>query len=511
MSKTNIKMKNTFKIYDNGNFSNDNAFIEICEGEIHALAGENGAGKSTLMKILYGLEKPTSGKIFFNDVEVKINSPLTANNLGIGMVHQHFMLVNELSVAENILLGQEITKNLLLDRKSTIKLVNKISKEFGIEINAEEIVENLSIVQKQKVEILKALARDARIIILDEPTAVLTPQETQEFFAQLKLLKKQGYTIIIITHKLNEIKQICDRITIMRNGKYVGMYDVDKISEEEISRKMVGRDVVRKIDKELSSPGKAVLKIENLNKIALNGKPILNNISFECRKSEIVCLCGVEGNGQRELVNIVTGFDKDYNGNVQINDINIIKKNIKQIRDMGETHIPEDRTNFGVDLLSNISENLISTSLDDICKCGFIDKTKVESISKESIKDYQIKCEDSMQKVKMLSGGNMQKVVIARETRKTPAILVANQPTRGVDIGAIEFIHRKIVELRNQGTAILLISSDLSEVFSLADRILVFYSGDIVAEINDVDNISEEELGLFMLGIKRINNKVKYE
>jgi simple sugar transport system ATP-binding protein len=510
MEKSMIRMTNISKIYDNGIVANNNAFIEIFAGEIHALAGENGAGKSTLMKILYGLEKPTSGKIYLNDNEVMITSPLVANSLGIGMVHQHFMLVNELTVAENVFLGKEITKNLMIDYKKMTESVNELAEKFGMSIHPEEIVGNLSIVQKQKVEILKALARKAKILILDEPTAVLTPQETQEFFKQLELLKKQGYTIIIITHKLNEIKQICDRITIMRNGKFIGMYDVKEISEAEISKLMVGRDVIHEIKKTEIEPGAIVLAVNHLTKIVSGGKIVLNNISFSCKQGEIVCLCGVEGNGQRELIDIMTGFDQDYSGNILLNGINIAKKSIKQIRDMGESHIPEDRTLFGVDLSSSIADNLISTSLNDVSNGIFINKKRVEEVSQDGIHSYQIKCEDATQKVNMLSGGNMQKVVVARETKKIPSLLVANQPTRGVDVGAIEFIHKKIINLCHHQTAVLLVSSDLTEVFSLADRILVFYAGNIVANITNVKEITEEELGLYMLGLKRMD-EVKYE
>jgi len=505
MKKTIIKMTNIFKIYDNGIVANNNAFIEIFAGEIHALAGENGAGKSTLMKILYGLEKPTSGQIYLNGHEVKITSPLVANSFGIGMVHQHFMLVNELTVAENIFLGQEITKNFMIDRKKTKEAVAKLAEKFGMSIDPEEKVGNLSIVQKQKVEILKVLARNAKIIIFDEPTAVLTPQETQEFFTQLELLKKQEYTIIIITHKLKEIKQICDRITIMKNGRFIGMFDVNALSEAEISRLMVGRDIVQEVNKPSRKRGDIVLTVNHLSKITSSGKMLLNDVSFTCRQGEIVCLCGVEGNGQRELVDIITGFDQDYSGQVMINHQNINKKTIKQIRDMGESHIPEDRTLYGVDLASSIADNLISIALTDVSNGIFINKKRVEEVSEEGIKNYQIKCENAAQKVEMLSGGNMQKVVVARETRKSPSLLVANQPTRGVDIGAIEFIHKKIVDLSCDKTAVLLVSSDLSEVFRLADKIIVFYAGKIVAKITNVSEITEEELGLYMLGLKSMD------
>lgn len=502
MANVIIKMQDICKIYDNGIVANDNAFIEILEGEIHALAGENGAGKSTLMKILYGFEQPTSGKIYIRGKEVKIQSPFVANSLGIGMVHQNFQLINELTVAENIVLGKEISRFGLLDRKKTREFVEKLAKEFGMEVNPDEKVGNLSIVQKQKVEILKVLAKEAKIIILDEPTAVLTPQETQELFVQLKLLRDKGHTVIIITHRLNEIKQICDRITIMRNGRYVGVYNVSDVSEEEISRLMVGRKIVRQVEKKKTFPLDPVLLVRGVSK-HVGEKKLLDDVSFSVRRREIVCICGVEGNGQRELVRIITGFDKDYLGEVEIEGIDIRSKNIRQIRDLGESHIPEDRIGFGVDSLGSIAENLISTSLDEVFKNGFIDKKKTLKIAEECIQKYQIKCKHSLQKVGMLSGGNVQKVVIARETKNPPKLLVADQPTRGVDVGAIEFIHRKLVELRDEGSAILLISSDLSEVFSLSDRILVFYNGSIVANITEPEKLSEEELGLYMLGLKK--------
>ena len=349
------------------------------------------------------------------------------------------------------------------------------------------------------------MARNAKIIIFDEPTAVLTPQETQEFFAQLELLKKQEYTIIIITHKLKEIKQICDRITIMKNGRFIGMFDVNALSEAEISRLMVGRDIVQEVNKPSRKRGDIVLAVNHLSKITSGGKMLLNDVSFTCRQGEIVCLCGVEGNGQRELVDIITGFDQDYSGQVMINHQNINKKTIKQIRDMGESHIPEDRTLYGVDLASSIADNLISIALTDVSNGIFINKKRVEEVSEEGIKNYQIKCENAAQKVEMLSGGNMQKVVVARETRKTPSLLVANQPTRGVDIGAIEFIHKKIMDLSCDKTAVLLVSSDLTEVFRLADKIIVFYAGKIVAKITNVSEITEEELGLYMLGLKSMD------
>lgn len=496
-----IKMQDICKIYDNGIVANDNAFIEIREGEIHALAGENGAGKSTLMKILYGLEQPTSGNIYLRGKEVKISSPLAANSLGIGMVHQNFQLVDELTVSENIILGKEIAKWGLLERRKTREFVEGLGKEYGIEVNPDEKVGNLSIVQKQKVEILKVLAKEARIIILDEPTAVLTPQEIQELFSQLKLLRAKGHTIIIITHKLKEIKALCDRITIMRDGRFVGMYEVAEISEEKISRLMVGRELSRKTEKKKIVPLSLVLKVENLSKSA-GEKKILDGVSFTVRGGEIACICGVEGNGQRELVRIITGFDKDYRGRVEIAGTDIRPLGIRALRALGENHIPEDRIGFGTNIKGSVAENLVSSTLDQVSRHGIIRKRRVLALAEECIRKYQIKCLP-FQKVGMLSGGNIQKVVIARETKDSPKLLVANQPTRGVDVGAIEFIHKKLLKLREEGCAILLVSSDLSEVFALSDRILVFYNGRIVTDIRNPESVTEEELGLYMLGLKK--------
>lgn len=502
MSEVIVKMHNICKVYDNGIVANDNACIEVNRGEIHALAGENGAGKSTLMKILYGLERPDGGEIFIDGKLVTISNSALAASLGIGMVHQHFMLVDELSVVDNIMLGIEIGKYGILNRKASVELVKKLSEEYGMPVEPNELVGNLSLVQKQKVEILKVLARNAKIIILDEPTAVLTPQETQEFFKQLLTLKNRGYTIIIITHKLNEIKQICDRITVMRNGRFMGVRKVSEVTEEDISRMMVGRDVIKKVAKTVAQPAEKVLEISHVNKTFVKGKLALSDLSFAVRKKEIVCICGVEGNGQREIVKIITGFDGDYSGQVTINGRDIRRKSIKKIREMGQSHIPEDRTMYGVDVSSSIADNIVSTTINEVSNFGLINSSKVEKIAAECVSDYQIKCEDCHQKAGMLSGGNMQKVVVARETKELPALLIADQPTRGVDVGAIEFIHAKLVQLRDDGCAVLLISSDLGEVFALSDRILVFHGGKIVADIDDVKSITEEELGQYMLGIK---------
>ena len=497
-----IKMQNITKVYANGIVANNSAFIEVKKGEIHALAGENGAGKSTLMKILFGIEEASSGEIFINGQSVKITSPLVANKYKIGMVHQHFMLIDNLTVAENIILGIEKTKKGFLNMAAAAELTKKLSQEYDMPLDPFEKVGRLSVVQKQKVEILKVLARDVEVIILDEPTAVLTPQETESFFMQLRLLKNRGYTIIIITHKLKEIKQICDTITIMRSGRHILTTAVAGIGEEEISRLMVGRDVVRNVEKSPLKAGEEFLQVKNLTKKA-GKKTILSKVAFFCRKGEIVTLAGVEGNGQKEIVDIITGFDKDYSGEVKIGGKDIKKLNIKGIRELGAAHIPEDRLAMGVDVNSSIEENLISSNLGGFLSGAFIDGKKIQKNADKCISAYEIKCENSLQGVGMLSGGNIQKVVVARETANGPKLLVANQPTRGVDVGAIECIHKKIVDLRESGCACLLISSDLSEVFALSDRILVLHGGEIVADLYNGDGLDEEELGMYMLGLKK--------
>ncbi len=502
MNNAVVKMQNITKIYGNGIAANVNARIEVKRGEIHALAGENGAGKSTLMKILFGIEQATSGEIFINGEAVNITSPLVAYKYKIGMVHQHFMLIDNLTVAENIILGIEKTKRGFLDRAGAIEFTKKLSREYDMPINPLDKVGGLSVVQKQKVEILKVLAREAEVIILDEPTAVLTPQETQRFFAQLLLLKDKGYTVIIITHKLKEIKQICDTITVMRNGRYITTAPVADMTEEDISKLMVGRDVIKNIEKAPLSAGEECLTVKGLNKVC-GGKTLLKDINFSCKKGEIVTLAGVEGNGQKEIVNAVTGFDKDYGGTIAIQGKDIKKLSIKSIRQLGEAHIPEDRLVTGVDVASSIEENLISCDLQDSLKWVFTDGKKIRDFSCGCIDSYEIKCENGLQNVGMLSGGNMQKVVVARETVNNPKLLIANQPTRGVDVGAVECIHKKIISLREQGCAILLISSDLSEVFALSDKILVLCGGEIAARLDNGKELTEEELGLYMLGLKK--------
>lgn len=500
-----LSMNKITKVYPNGIVANDRVDFSIRKGEIHALVGENGAGKSTLMKILFGLEHAEEGELTLNGKRIEIPSPNAAIDLGIGMVHQHFMLVPSLTVAENMVLGSEPKTGLYVNIKKAEADTVKLSKKYNLLVDPSAKVRDLPVGIKQKVEILKALYRGAEILILDEPTAVLTPQETKELFEELHLLKEQGNTIIFISHKLHEIKELCDRLTIMRNGKSQGVFDVSDVSETDISRLMVGRDVILTVEKQDAQPKGIFLKIDNLTVVNDFGKKAVNNISFSVRKGEILGVAGVEGNGQGELVEIITGLKKINFGDVSINNKSIKPLSIKEIRNLGTCHIPEDRMTYGVADSLDIEQNLLADKHDSPEFTGkILNKPKViRENSLKLIKEYQIKCGSPLTEVKMLSGGNIQKVVVAREFSSDPQLIIADQPTRGIDVGATEFIRKRLVELRDDGCAVLLVSADLNEVLELSDSLIVLYGGEITAYIEDTKLLSEEELGLYMLGINR--------
>lgn len=504
MERQVLEMKNITKVYPNGLAANQGVDFSVCKGEIHALAGENGAGKTTLMKVLFGVETPDEGKILLNGQEVKINNPIEAIKHGIGMVHQHFMLVPSLTVAENIVLGAEPAKLGFVDFKRAIEITKEISKKYNLIVDPYVKVEDLPVGLKQKVEILKALLRGAKILILDEPTAVLTPQETKELFVELKQLSKNGHTIIFISHKLNEIKEICNRITILRHGRYMGVHNVADVSEQDISSLMVGRDVVLKIDKKDACPKETVLKVDGLSKVLDSGKKVLNNISFSVRAGEIVGIAGVEGNGQRELSEIITGLMPYKTGDIFINGETIKGKSIANIRQLKTSHISEDRMTFGVVAEASIKDNLISNIYNkkEHNKLGLMNDKYMNNYAQRLVTDFLIKCDDTDDPVRMLSGGNMQKVVVARECSDDPKLIIVNQPTRGIDVGAIEFVRKKLIELRDSGCAILLISADLNEVMELSDSLMVMSGGEVVAYIEH-SVIDELELGEYMLGIKK--------
>lgn len=496
-----LSMKGITKRYGNGVLANEDASFSLREGEIHAIAGENGAGKSTLMKILFGAEQPTEGVIELHGKAVKITSPKVATGLGIGMVYQHFMLVDELPVYLNVFLGVEKRKGLLLDKQAMIEETRALCEKYDMPVDPTALCGDLPVGLRQKVEILKVLARGAKIIILDEPTAVLTPQETEQLFNQLRILRDNKHTIVIITHKLKEMKELCDRITIMRQGKTMGVVNVCDVTEQQISELMVGGTVRLKVDKADVQPGEVVAEMKGVT-VPGSGKPKLDNISLKARAGEILCLAGVEGNGQQQAVECITG-QIAYEGSVKVLGEEVRGKSIRKIRDLGMAHIPEDRMTMGTDQKASLHENLISVDFDRNTVCGFLKDKALKARSEKQLKDFLVKGERKTP-ISMLSGGNMQKVVIARELTKNAKLIVANQPTRGVDVGAIAFIHEKLVELRDAGCAIVLVSADMSEVFSLADRIIVFHEGHIAAEITDVAGTTEQQLGRYMLGIDKM-------
>ncbi len=490
------------KIYDGGILANHNVNFSVDEGEIHALVGENGAGKSTLMKMLFGLESITSGKVIVNNKEVKFASSKDAIDHGIGMVHQHFMLVGSLSVADNLTLGVK-GRGFFQDTTKALKETREIAKKYNFDIDADKLVRDISVGMKQKLEILKVLYRGAKIIILDEPTAVLTPQETEELFEKLVELKKQGLTIIFISHKLNEVKQLCDRVTILKNGKTRGTYLTQDVTEEEISRLMVGRDVVFEYNRKVMNSKKELLKVENMEYTDYFGVKRLDGVSLKVNDGEIVGIAGVEGNGQSELIEIIMGSMKPEAGKVIFQGKDITGKNTGFIREEGISFIPEDRLFNGCAEEMSVGDNLIVSNIASFTnKLGIINEKKVKEHCKELIKKYLVKTKDENQKIKGLSGGNIQKAIVAREFSAPSELLIISQPTRGVDVGAIEFIHKKILEKREDGKGILLVSADLSELIGLSDRILVMHNGKVVADLNNTKRVSEEELGLYMLGVK---------
>ena len=506
MEQNILVMENITKVYSNGFVANKNVNFSIHEGEIHALVGENGAGKSTLMKILFGSEKPDEGRILLRGQEIHIDNPTVAINYGIGMVHQHFMLVPSLTVADNLVIGMEPKKNGLYDVAKAEEIAREVSEKYNFKVDSKTRVRDLSVGMKQKVEILKALVRGAKILILDEPTAVLTPQETKELFVELKHLKEQGYTVVFISHKLNEVKELCDRITVLRAGKTIGTKEIENVTEQDISRMMVGRDVRLDIDKNKAVPKEAVLKVSHVNKVNSLGKQVLNDVSFHIPRGVILGIAGVEGNGQSEISEIIAGMDQNFVGNVMVNGKETRNMTVRQLRENGVAHISEDRMTYGIVGDGSIAENMISDRYykKEFQKGVLLNQKKIDNLVNDLIGRFNVKCDGKDQPIRMLSGGNMQKVVAAREFTSKADLIVANQPTRGIDIGASMFLRNKLVELRDAGAAILLISADLSEVMDVSDRLIVMNEGKISAYFEDASQVTEEEMGLYMLGIKQM-------
>ncbi len=505
-----LKVENIWKVYPNGIVANKNVNFEVHEGEIHALIGENGAGKSTLMKILFGIETPEEGRIILNGDEVKIENSKKAISLGIGMVHQHFMLVDSLTIAENIVLGNEPKKyGLFMNKAQMIKQAKECSEKYNFNIDVSDKIEDVSVGVKQKTEILKALVRGAKVLILDEPTAVLTPQETKELFVELNTLKKQGHTIIFISHKLNEIMEICDRVTIMRHGTTVDTCFIEDTSPQDISNKMVGREIVLHVDKKPAKRGEVCLEAKDLVYVNGIGKKALDGVSLKLRKGEILSVAGVEGNGQSELAAVLTGMKKPVSGSVKVRGKEIEEFEPAVFRENKLTYIPEDRMTNGCAAKLSIVDNMFTDKIESFLKKNgiFLDKKKMKEQAEFLVKDFNILCGSIQHQVQMLSGGNIQKVVAARELTQEAEIIIAEQPTRGIDAGASELIRRKIVEFRDRGAAILLVSADLNEVLELSDSTVVMHNGKINAYFQDTSKLTEEELGYYMLGVKKQTEK----
>lgn len=502
--KTTVRMSNIVKVYPNGVLANDGVDFEVDEGEIHALVGENGAGKTTLMKILFGIEQPTEGEIeVFGDI-VSIHSVAEAMQHGLGMVQQHFMLVPSMTVAENILLGAEPVSRLLLNRRQAVELTKALCRRYRFDIDVNARIEDLPVGDKQKVEILKVLYRQAKVIILDEPTAVLTPQETEELFNQLIVLKEQGHTIVFISHKLREVKAICDRVTIMRKAKTVGVFDMKDMTTEKISSYMMGRDASLRIEKKTAVPGDALMTLSDVTYVNEDDKVVVDGVSFTLRAGEILSIVGVEGNGQKELVDLMTGMRLPRDGDIRLHGNSIAGERISVIRGKSVAYIPQERMSTGIAKESSITENLASIIYrrEENRRGLFVNWKKLHTLAKEKISEYTIVADSEKQPVGMLSGGNIQKVVVAREFMGDPRVIIAEQPTRGVDVGAANLIHQKIIELRDKGSGVLLISSDLNEVMRVSDAIAVIYDGKIVAYFPNVNGLCETDLGFYMLGVK---------
>ena len=499
-----LEARNITKVYPGGVVANHNVNLQIKKGEIHALVGENGAGKSTLMKMLFGMLAPTEGQIFVDGKEVHFSSSSDAIADGLGMVHQHFMQVPSMTVAEKLILGAETGTAFKVDRKEAVRITTELSDKYNLKVEAKEKVEDISLAMRQKLEILKALYRGAHILILDEPTAVLTPQETEELFEQLKLLRENGHTIIFISHKLNEVKALCNRMTILRDGKTMGTYEISDLDEHEISRLMVGRDVSLDIEKEEMEPGKTVFSVKDMVYVDQFGKTRLDHVSFSIKEGQILGIAGIDGNGQSELVEAIVGTLKQQQGTITMNGKDISNAPVLARQEAGISHVSEDRMKFGTAPKLSLEDNAISKVYytDKLKTHGLLDSKKISEFTNRILKEFLVKFDNSKQSIAELSGGNVQKVVVGREFDYEPDLLIMNQPTRGIDVGAIEFIRKKIVDMRSRKKAILLVSADLSEILSLSDTILVMHEGRIVGHISDVKNTSENELGLYMLGVK---------
>lgn len=505
MSEYVIEMLNITKEFP-GIKANDNITLQLKKGEVHALLGENGAGKSTLMSVLFGLYQPESGIIKKDGVEVKIKNPNDANDLRIGMVHQHFKLVDVFSVLDNIVLGVEPGKFGFLQRKEARKKVMALSEQYGLQVDPDAMVEDISVGQQQRVEILKMLYRENDILIFDEPTAVLTPQEIDELMEIMRQFKKEGKSILFITHKMNEIMAVADRCTVLRKGRCIGTVNIADTNKEELSRMMVGRDVSFAVEKKPCQPGETVLEVRNMVVPSkLHDNNAVKGVSFDVRRGEIVCIAGIEGNGQTEFVYGLSGLEKITEGSIHLCGKDISHSSVRERSKDGMSHIPEDRHKHGLVLDYTLAENMILQSYwkEPFQSHGFLNKNAMNEYADRLIEQYDVRSGQGRDTiVRAMSGGNQQKAVIAREIDKDPELVIAVQPTRGLDVGAIEYIHKQLVAERDKGKAVLLVSLELDEVMNLSDRILVMYEGEIVGEL-DPKQTTVQELGLYMSGAKR--------
>jgi general nucleoside transport system ATP-binding protein len=484
-----------------GVVANDDVDFDLLRGEVHALLGENGAGKSTLMNVLYGLYQPDEGEIRVNGKPVSIRSPKDAIDRGIGMVHQHFMLIPVMTVAENIVLATEPRRaGFLLDYDAAVRRVEEIAKTFNFAVNPRARIESISVGQQQRVEILKALYRGADVLILDEPTAVLTPQEALELFSILRSLTNEGMSVIFISHKLHEVLEIADRVTVLRRGKKIETLPREGATQAQLAKLMVGREVLLRVDKKPAEPGEPLLIVEDLTVFDERGLEAVRGVSFEVRAGEIVGIAGVDGNGQSQLIDALTGLRRASGGEIHIGKRDVTRESARERLDEGVGHIPEDRQRRGLVLDFTLAENL---GLHDYRKepnsrLGFLFPNRLIVWARRLLKAFDVRGGGPQSLASALSGGNQQKLVIAREVERDPRVLVAAQPTRGLDVGAIEFVHRRLIEERDEGRAVLLVSLELDEILSLSDRILVIFGGRIVGEFGP--DVSEEELGVAMTG-----------
>ena len=509
MAEIILQMENIRKIYPNGFVANKGVNFSCEKGTIHALLGENGAGKTTLMRVLFGFLTPEEGTITVKGEKVQFKDPMDAIKHGVGMVHQHFMLVDDLSVAENIVLGAEPKKGILYDKKKAIKMTREIAEKYNFAIDPTALVGDCSVGIKQKIEILKALLRGAEILILDEPTAVLTPQETTELFVELKKLRDMGHTIVFISHKLNEVKELCDDFTVLRAGRSVAVGKVADYTEQQISNMMVGRDVELTIHKdETQRTEDVVLNVQDLSLASYTGKQLLRDVSFVVHKKQILGVAGVEGNGQNELGELITGLRKIIHGNATVDGNSIVGKSVREIRNCGVSSIPEDRMTFGCVPSMTVKENLIADRYYDR-KFGTkfkMDKKSIDREVEELITRFKVDCPSPDAPASTLSGGNIQKMIVAREFTRNSKLIVANQPTRGIDVGSTEFIRNQLISIaRDNDAAVLLISADLTEILEVSDSIIVMFGGEIAAYFDDASKVTETEIGEYMLGAKKMS------